>query len=65
MKSVARPETNVTGVSRATDVEMQGKRLEIFKEAVSTLGRVAVMYNARNPTSTWLGDTEAQTSNRV
>jgi putative tryptophan/tyrosine transport system substrate-binding protein len=47
VKSVARPETNVTGVSRATDVEMQGKRLEIFKEAVPTLRRVAVMYNAR------------------
>jgi putative ABC transport system substrate-binding protein len=47
VKSVARPETNVTGVSRATDVEMQGKRLEVFKEAVPTLRRVAVMYNAR------------------
>ena len=47
MKSVARPETNVTGVSRATDVEMQGKRLEVFKEAVPTLRRVAVLYNAR------------------
>jgi len=47
VKSVARPETNVTGVARATDVEMQGKRLEIFKEAVPTLRRVAVLYNAR------------------
>ena len=47
VKSVARPEANVTGVARATDVEIQGKRLEIFKEAVPTLRRVAVMYNAR------------------
>ena len=47
VKSVARPETNVTGVARATDVEMQGKRLEVFKEAVPTLRRVAVLYNAR------------------
>ena len=47
VKSVARPETNVTGVARATDVEMQGKRLEVFKEAVPTLRRVAVFYNAR------------------
>jgi putative ABC transport system substrate-binding protein len=47
VKSVARPEANVTGVAAATDVEMQGKRLEIFKEAVPTLRRVAVLYNAR------------------
>jgi putative ABC transport system substrate-binding protein len=47
VKPVAHPETNVTGVSRAGDVEMQGKRLEVFKEAVPTLRRVAVMYNAR------------------
>ena len=47
VKSVARPEANVTGIARATDVEMQGKRLEVFKEAVPTLQRVAVLYNAR------------------
>ena len=29
------------------DVEIQGKRLEVFKEAVPTLRRVAVLYNAR------------------
>ena len=46
VKSVARPEANVTGVAGAGDVEMQGKRLEIFKEAVPTLRRVAVLYNA-------------------
>ena len=47
VKSVARPEANITGVARATDVEMQGKRLEVFKEAVPTLRRVTVLYNAR------------------
>ena len=47
VKSTARPEANVTGVAAAGDVEMQGKRLEIFKEAVPTLRRVAVLYNAR------------------
>ena len=52
VKSLARPETNVTGVSNRSDFEMQGKRLEIFKEAVPSLRRVAVLYNARgeNPT---------------
>jgi len=47
VKSVARPEANVTGVTRAGDVEFQGKRLQILKEAVPTLRRVAVLYNAR------------------
>ena len=44
---MARPEANVTGVAGATDVEMLGKRLEIFKEAVPTSRTVAVLYNAR------------------
>jgi putative ABC transport system substrate-binding protein len=47
VRSVARPEANITGVARATDVEMQGKRLEVFQEAVPTLQRVTVLYNAR------------------
>ena len=37
VKSLARPETNVTGVSTLTDLEMYGKRLEIFKEVVPSL----------------------------
>jgi putative ABC transport system substrate-binding protein len=54
VKSVARPEANVTGLARGTDVEIQGKRLQVFKEAVPTLRRVAVLYNARgeNPQHT-------------
>jgi putative tryptophan/tyrosine transport system substrate-binding protein len=47
VKSLARPEANVTGVATLTDFELYGKRLEIFKEAVPTLRRVAVLYNAR------------------
>ena len=47
VKSLARPEANVTGVARATDLEMQGKRLEIFKDAVPSSRRVAVLFNAR------------------
>jgi putative tryptophan/tyrosine transport system substrate-binding protein len=47
VKSIARPEANVTGVASATDVEIQGKRLEIFKEAVPRMRQVAVLYNAR------------------
>src|SRR5262245_32701434 len=47
VKSLARPDANVTGVSNRADFEMHSKRLEIFKEAAPSLRRVAVLYNAR------------------
>jgi putative ABC transport system substrate-binding protein len=52
VKSMARPESNLTGLARYGDVEFYGKRLEVFKEAVPNLRRVTVLYNARgeNPT---------------
>ncbi|HEU4346062.1 MAG TPA: ABC transporter substrate-binding protein [Candidatus Binatia bacterium] len=45
--SIARPGSNLTGVTTRTGPEFQGKRLEIFKEAVPTLRRATVLYNAR------------------
>jgi ABC-type uncharacterized transport system substrate-binding protein len=52
VKSMARPEGNITGIARYRDVEIYGKRLEVFKEAMPSLRRVTVIYNARgeNPT---------------
>jgi putative tryptophan/tyrosine transport system substrate-binding protein len=52
VKSMARPEANITGIARYRDVEIYGKRLEVFKEAVPSMRRVTVLYNARgeNPT---------------
>jgi putative ABC transport system substrate-binding protein len=47
VKSLARPENNVTGVLSRSDVELHGKRLEILKEVAPSLRRVAVFYNAR------------------
>jgi putative ABC transport system substrate-binding protein len=47
VKSVARPEVNLTGVTTRTGPEFQGKRLEIFKEVVPSLRRATVLYNAR------------------
>jgi putative ABC transport system substrate-binding protein len=47
VKSIARPESNLTGVTTRIGPEFQGKRLEIFKEAVPTLRRATVLYNAR------------------
>ncbi|HEY7061665.1 MAG TPA: ABC transporter substrate-binding protein [Chloroflexota bacterium] len=43
--SLARPGGNVTGLTTLTG-ELGGKRLELFKEAVPTLVRVAVLYDA-------------------
>ena len=47
VKSFARPETNLTGLTSRTDAEIEGKRLEVFHEAVPTMQRVTVLYNAR------------------
>lgn len=47
VKSIARPNSNFTGVTTRIGPEFQSKRLELFKEAVPILRRVAVLYNAR------------------
>src|SRR5262249_7502390 len=43
--SVAQPGANITGVPDMA-VELSGKRLALLKEAVPTLSRVAVLWNA-------------------
>jgi putative ABC transport system substrate-binding protein len=43
IKSLARPGGNVTGITNLSS-ELGGKRLELFKEAVPKLARVAVLY---------------------
>ena len=49
--SLARPGGNITGLSTlATD--LSGKRLELLKEAVPTLSRVAVLWNAADAAMT-------------
>jgi putative ABC transport system substrate-binding protein len=47
VKSLARSETNITGVTDQPGFEIHGKRLELFKEVVTGLKRVALFYNAR------------------
>jgi putative ABC transport system substrate-binding protein len=48
VKSLARPSGNVTGLTNLT-AELGGKRLEVFKEAVPRLARVAVIYDPGTP----------------
>jgi putative ABC transport system substrate-binding protein len=50
IESLARPGGNVTGITNLTR-ELGGKRLELFKEAVPKLARVAVLYEQANPNS--------------
>ncbi len=46
--SLARPGWNVTGMANL-DTELSGKRLEILKEVVPGLSRVAILWNPANP----------------
>jgi putative tryptophan/tyrosine transport system substrate-binding protein len=50
IKSLARPGGNVTGVTNLS-TELAGKRLELLKEAVPKLARVAVLYDPAAPAS--------------
>ena len=50
VESLARPGGNVTGLTILTR-ELGGKRLELFKEAVPKLARVAVFYDPAAPAS--------------
>jgi len=48
VESLARPGGNVTGITLLA-TELGGKRLELLKEAVPKLARVAVLYDPANP----------------
>ena len=48
VESLARPGGNVTGITLLSG-ELGGKRLELLKEAVPKLARVAVLYDPANP----------------
>jgi putative tryptophan/tyrosine transport system substrate-binding protein len=48
--SLARPGGNITGLSNLAP-ELSGKRLELLKEIVPRLSRVAVLGNSTNPTN--------------
>jgi putative ABC transport system substrate-binding protein len=56
VKSLARPGTNITGITYFRDVGLDGKRLEMLKEVVPSMQRVILLFDGRsskeNPTST-------------
>lgn len=49
--SLARPGGNLTGLSHI-NVELGAKRLELLKEAVPTVSRVAILFNPADPSNT-------------
>ena len=53
--SLARPGGNVTGVSLSGS-ELARKRMEVFREAVAGIRRIAVLGNAENPLHRFLWD---------
>jgi putative ABC transport system substrate-binding protein len=56
VESLAQPGGNITGLSQIAP-ELAGKRLELLKQMLPTLARVAVLWNPQNPgassTLTW------------
>jgi len=50
VSSLARPGGNVTGLSTIA-VELAGKRLELLKEAIPRIARIALLGNISNPAS--------------
>ena len=49
--SLARPGGNITGLTTLA-AELSGKRLELLKEALPGISRVAWLWNSANPTAT-------------
>jgi putative ABC transport system substrate-binding protein len=49
--SLSRPGGNVTGLSRQL-TDSTGKRLELLREVVPAVGRLAILFNAANPLTT-------------
>jgi putative ABC transport system substrate-binding protein len=56
--SLARPGGNVTGLSFSVALDVVGKELELLKETVPKVRRVAVLWNPANPGNTLAEDSE-------
>ena len=57
--SLARPGGNVTGLS-VQSTDLAGKRIEVLREVISRLRRLAIMANVANPSNTLeMGEAQA------
>jgi putative ABC transport system substrate-binding protein len=49
INSLSRPGGNITGLSMMTTLDLNSKRLQLLKEVIPQLARVAVMWNTHHP----------------
>ena len=64
VSNLARPEANLTGFV-ALNVELEEKRLELLKEVIPGLLRVAILSNARNPLNRFNLDTARRAAEKL
>jgi putative tryptophan/tyrosine transport system substrate-binding protein len=62
--SLARPGGNITGLSSLT-LDLEGKRLELLKDLLPTLARVAVLWDPTNPYSALALEQTQQTARHM
>ena len=53
VKNMARPERNITGISLDAGIEMRGKHLEILRQAVPSVSRIAYLSNRAEWEGAW------------
>jgi putative tryptophan/tyrosine transport system substrate-binding protein len=51
--NIARPEGNITGVTLDAGIEMQGKQLDLLRQAVPSISRVAYLSNVEDWHGAW------------
>src|SRR5262249_42119081 len=64
VSNLARPEGNITGFA-AQNVELEAKRLELFKDLLPSVARVGILGNASNPFLSVLMERVRQTAERL
>jgi putative ABC transport system substrate-binding protein len=53
VRNMARPEGNITGVTLDAGIEMQGKQLDLLRQAVPSISRVAYLSNVDDWNGAW------------
>jgi len=53
VQNVARPEGNITGLTLDAGIEMQGKQLDILRQATPSISRVAYLSNRADLEGAW------------